>query len=182
MTAPDFSSGVNNHSEPTAKPRPASNALPSADPNSAIALFVEDGLMREQVGGSLWHTPCLEKGGRADHAPLALSDFAGDRRRISEPAYEERNVYAGCNKVDVTVVENDIDIERWMFGEEGRKSRHDVQAGESERAVDPQAAGQSGSRPSGREFRFVGFLDGSPGAFVKAVPGFRRRQAVCRTH
>ena len=103
MTAPDFSSGANNHSEAIAKPRPAStpfpNTLPSTDPKTAahgnggfrrslpegpgcatIALLVDDGLMREQVSGVCGHAPRREIGGRTDYAPLALSDFAGGRR------------------------------------------------------------------------------------------------------
>ena len=44
---------------------------------AAIALLVDDGLMREQVSGGLWHTPRREIGGCPDHTPLALTDFAG---------------------------------------------------------------------------------------------------------
>jgi len=48
---------------------------------------------------------------------------------------QQRHIYAGPNEVDVTIIENDIDIERRLLGEESRKARQDVQAREGRRRV-----------------------------------------------
>lgn len=77
------------------------------------------------------HTPRREIGGCIEHAPLALANFAAGHSGIGEPADHQRDVYARCNKVDVAVVENNIDVERGMVGEKDRKARHEEKARES---------------------------------------------------
>jgi hypothetical protein len=66
-----------------------------------------------------------------------------------------------CNKVKVAVIENNIHVERWMLGEEDRKSGHDVQPRKGEGSAEAQAAR--------REFRFVGLLDGASRTLESSV-------------
>jgi hypothetical protein len=110
--------------------------------------------------------------------PSAFSDFAGGRGGIVQAAHEQGHVHASCNKVDIAVLENDVDVERRVFPEKDREARHHDEAREGERTADAQAAGQCRARTSCREFRFIGFFDGPSGAVIKAVTGLGRRQAV----
>jgi hypothetical protein len=91
--------------------------------------------VRKKVSGGPRHTHCRKIRGRRKDAPLAFTNFArSGGGPIGEPAYQQRHVYAGCDEVDVAVVQKKIDIEQGVFSKESGKARHDIQAREGKRS------------------------------------------------
>ena len=70
LTAPDFSSGVNIHSDPPMeRPRPA-----------ALTLVIDDGLMPEKIAWVLGNPHSIEICGAAADDPSAYRDLARNQR------------------------------------------------------------------------------------------------------
>ena len=96
--------------------------------------------MLHQIRRRLRHTHALEVCGQGYDPSRALADLAGSQRGVAKLAHAERNINACFDQVDVLVVEDKLDIELRMLGEEGRQARDHVQAGEGHRPRDAQVA------------------------------------------
>jgi hypothetical protein len=62
--------------------------------------------------------------------PLAMRDFAGRQNGVAKRADAQRYVNPRFDEIDISVRENDINIERRVLREKRRQAVHDVQARE----------------------------------------------------
>ena len=107
---------------------------------AGASLFVNDGLMRDEITGGLRHAPRFEVRARADNERSALSDSTRREGRVGKIAKAQCHIYARFNRVDVAVVKNDIDVERGMLGQENGKKGNDVQTGKGHRRGNAQSS------------------------------------------
>ena len=89
---------------------------------AGASLFVNDGLMRDEITGGLWYTLRFEVRARADNERSALSDSTRGESRVDKIAEAQCYIYARFDRVDIAVVKNDIDVERGMLGQENGKT------------------------------------------------------------
>jgi hypothetical protein len=142
-------------------------------------LFINDGLMRDEITGGLWHTPRFEVRARADDERSTLSDSTRGESRVGKIAEAQCYIYARFDRVDVAVIKNDIDVERGMLGQENGKTGDNVQTGKGHRRGNAQSSLQRrGIAPRGG-FRLLGFLNGPPSAFIEVSACFCQREAMC---
>ena len=120
-------------------------------------------------------------GGRAHDAPANARDLAGRQSRIRQHAHAQRDVDALADEVDIAVVEDELDLELRMLGEEAAELRHDLQAGERHSRADPQPADKPGAGAARGELRLVGVRDRELRALVEYLPCLGRAEAAGRT-
>jgi hypothetical protein len=90
-------------------------------------------------------------------------------------------VDACFDRVDVAVIEDDLDVERGMLRQEDCETGYDVQARERHRRGDPQPSLQGcGIAPRGG-FRLLDLLDRPSGALIEVAACFGRCEAMCRS-
>ena len=93
-------------------------------------MFINDSLVRDEFTWSLRHAVCFEISARPDHERSALSDLARRESRVGKIAEAQCHIYPRFYGVNVTVIKNNVDVERGMLGQENRQTGYDVQSRE----------------------------------------------------
>src|SRR5690349_12254654 len=96
--------------------------------------------MPAQFARRRWRSRAIEIGRRADDETLASCDTANCERRIHHPSHPERHVDALLDKVDLTVVQDDFQLQFRMLRQEFREQRNEMYSGEGDGSTDPQSS------------------------------------------
>lgn len=102
---------------------------------------VDDGFVSRQVGRFPRLLHLQEIGACAEHDPAGFADPLTRHRRVIAHADAHADIDAFLDQVDRAVLENRIDRERRMGGQEQRQMRNDMESREGDVGAEPQAAG-----------------------------------------
>ena len=147
---------------------------------AALTLVIDDGLMPEKVGWVLGNPHNIEICGCAHDDSSAHRDLARDQRRIDEGADPKCHVDTFCDRVDVSVFKNQIDLESGIFSEERGQPRYYLKPRERHRRRNPQSARERRCGAARGQFCFLSFFDRSFGAFVEVSARLGWGQAMRR--
>ena len=87
-------------------------------------------LMANQVGRRFGFTVLCEVRWCPEDKPAGLPNFACRQRRIRQRAHSQCDVDAFLDKVDVSIIEYDVDVQRRVLFEKGWQVGHDMKARE----------------------------------------------------
>src|SRR4051794_38521298 len=96
--------------------------------------------MVHKISGYTRRTPPLEISGACHNKALNLSDFPRDEARIRKGTDAHGNVQALIDKVQIAIVEHELDANFWICIEKGCNKWRDMQPPELNRSGEAQRA------------------------------------------
>ena len=100
--------------------------------------------------------------------------------QVCERAHPKRHVNTGCYQVDTSGLQDQIDLDSRILGEERRQPRNYLKPRERHRRRNPQSARERRCGAARGEFCFLGFFDRPFGAVVQISARLGWCQAVRR--
>src|SRR5262249_44103405 len=145
-------------------------ALSESPGSATTALVINDSLVADEVGRRSGFAALCEVRWCCEDKPAALPNFACRQTRIRQRAHAQCDVDTGLDEIDVSIVEDDVDVERGVLLEKGCQVRHDEEARERDGRANTQSARRGGTGAWRGEVRLFGLFDRGFGMLVEVLP------------